>query len=384
MSGEQGRREVGQRVREAMASRFGAERTQASIAEDLGIPRDAFSRSLNGERAFSSGELARAAHLFGADLHSLITGQPDPMRAVVAARHSFDADTFEYHNDGQETDREVREGVALAYRQANEWLTASDVDLPSTPEGCREILGDRFVTDFADRIEERLGVDVVRLPGLSTDYSLTIANQRFILLATQANWFRANWSLAHELAHHCLGHLEADASHANAAAELAANAFAAELLLPNESFRAVDWSNMTPAALAEFVWESGVSTAAIRNRLRTLGPSVPDEITGWLQQSTQRFLNLHPIQRTSSRAVGDAHEHFVTIFDPIGDRMQRAAERRIPARLMKGLRDGVEAGRLRTGTLAWLLGVAPATLELDAPDQPDELSAGDVANLLGL
>jgi Zn-dependent peptidase ImmA (M78 family) len=384
MSGEQERREVGQRVREAMASRFGPERTQASIAEALDIPSDAFSRSLNGERAFSSGELARAAHLFAADLHSLITGRPDPLRAVVAARHAFDTQTFEYRNDGQETDREVREGVVLAYRQANPWLEASDVGLPSTPEGCREMLGDGFVPDFADRIEERLGVDVVRLPGLSTDYSLTIASQRLILLATQANWFRANWSLAHELAHHCLGHHEVDASQANDAAESAANAFAAELLLPGETFRALDWSTMSPTDVADFVWEAGVSTAAIRNRLRSLGLLVSVEVADWLTQSTQRFLNLHPVKATASRTLDDAHEHFITIFDPIGARMQRSAERRVPARLMKGLRDGVEAGRLRPGTLAWLLDVDPGTLELDEPDQSNELSVDDASYLLGL
>jgi hypothetical protein len=82
--------------------------------------------------------------------------------------------------------------------------------------------------------------------------------------------------------------------------------------------------------------------------------------------------------------LDDAHEHFITIFDPIGARMQRSAERRVPARLMKGLRDGVEAGRLRPGTLAWLLDVDPGTLELDEPDQSNELSVDDASYLLGL
>ncbi|MEP9362780.1 hypothetical protein ABLE68_07425 [Nocardioides sp. CN2-186] len=56
---------------------------------------DRFTRSLKGERGFSSSELARAAHPFGADIHHLITDEPGPMRAVFAARHDYDAETFE-------------------------------------------------------------------------------------------------------------------------------------------------------------------------------------------------------------------------------------------------------------------------------------------------
>src|SRR3954471_21457563 len=108
---EQERRDIGQRVRAAMTARFGTGRTQASIAQDLGITSDAFSRSLNGERAFSSAELTRAADLFDADLHALITGEPDPMRALVAARHAYNPQTSEYHNEGHQADEHVRDGV---------------------------------------------------------------------------------------------------------------------------------------------------------------------------------------------------------------------------------------------------------------------------------
>lgn len=384
MSGQPERREIGQRVRAAMEARFGAARTQTAVAQDLNMTSDAFCRSLSGERAFSSAELARAAHLFGADLHALITGEPDPMRAVFAARHSFDPETYEYRNGGHEADAKVRDGVLLAYRQANPWLSASDLDLPGTAADCRNLLGDGFAPEFANRIEERLGVDVVRLPGLSTDYSLTIADQRIILLGTQANWFRANWSLAHELGHLCLGHHEVDATHASATAETAANAFAAELLLPSVQMRTLDWVAMTPDMVAEFVWETGVSTATLRNRLQSLGLSVSADVAGWLTQTTQRFLNLHPVKAAAARPLDDAAHHFITVVDPIGQRMKRASERRVPSRLMKALRDGIEAGRLNTCTLAWLLDVSPETLAVDQPEPSPDLSVDEVEALLGL
>lgn len=384
MSGDQGRREIGLRVREAVDARFAGDRTQAEVAQSVDMTPDKFCRSMNGDRAFSSAELARIAHVLDADLHFLITGEPDPLRAVFAARHDYIPERAEYHNEGREDDRETREGVLLAYRQAMRWLATSEVALPSTAKECREALGDGFVRDFADRVEERLGIDVVRIPGLTTDYSLTIAGQRAVLLKTEANWFRSNWSLAHELGHLCLGHHEVDATHADAAVESAANAFAAELLLPAQTMRAINWATISPADVAAFVWDAGVSTAVLRNRMRTLQLSVSTDVAQGLSQTTQRFLRQHPVAATTATVLDDSAHHFVTFSDPIGDRMQRTAERRVPARLMKALRDGVEAGHLNNGTMAWLLGVDPQTLELDVPDQEQELSADDLVDMLGL
>lgn len=384
MSAAQDRIDIGQRVREAMEHRFPGARKQTEIADGIGMTPDKFTRSLKGERAFSSSELARAAHLFDADIHYLITGEADPMRVVFAARHDFDPATYGYTNAGRDQDRVVRDGVFLAYRQANEWLQTSTEALPSTPAGVRELLGEGFARNLAHLVEERLGVDVVRLPGLTTDYSLTIADQRVILLNTEANWFRSNYSLAHELGHLCLGHHEEDATHANKGAEAAANAFAAELLLPARTMRAIDWASQTPDQVATFLWDAGVSTSALRNRLNYLGLTTTEEVSGKLNQNTQRFLNRHDIPEARTQPIGPANLGLTTVVDPIGARMQQAAERRIPARLVKALRDGIESGRLNTGTLAWLLEVDADTLEVDEPDQSTELSAVEAAALLGL
>lgn len=375
---------IGERVADAMRAHFAGGK-QAEIAARLDMTPDAFSRSLSGERSFSTGELARAAHLFDADLHHLITGQPDPMRVVVAARHFFDRQTYEYSNEGHDDDRAVREGVVLAYRQAQPWLaTATGIDLPGTAGEVAMTLGDGFARVFSDRVEERLGVDVVRLPGISTDYSISIGGQRVILLKTETNWFRSNWSLAHELGHLCLGHHEVDATHSNSTAELRANAFAAELLLPESVMRAQAWPDLDLQQVAQFIWDTGVSTSTLRNRLNTLGLTVEREVASWLTQSTQRFLNHFPLDDPASRPAVTPATFFTTIHDPIGERMQKAADRRTPARLMKALRDGIADGTLNTGTLAWLLGVDPQTLEVDEPDPQPADSEESIESLLGL
>lgn len=375
---------IGVRVATALRSRF-PEAKQAEIAARLEMTPDAFSRSLSGERSFSTGELARAAHLFEADLHLLITGEPDPMRAVFAARHSFDPQTYEYSNEGRDDDRTIRDGVVLAYRQAQPWLsTATGVSLPTTPADVEALLGEGFARVFSDRVEERLGVDVVRLPGISTDYSISIGGQQIILLKTETNWFRSNWSLAHELGHLCLGHHEVDATHSHSAAELRANAFAAELLLPETMMRRQSWPDLDPEQVAQFIWDTGVSTATLRNRLNTLNIAVDREVAAWLTQSTPRFLNHFSLDDPASRPAVTPETFFATIHDPIGERMQKANDRRTPARLMKALRDGIADGALNTGTLAWLLGVDPHTLEVDEPDEPQDETEPSIESLLGL
>lgn len=84
---------------------------------------------------------------------------------------------------------------------------------------------------------------MIRLPMLSTDYSLTIGSRAIIALATTPNWFRSNWSLAHELAHLALGHHNGDQLPCEAE-ELPADEFAANPLLPEELVRQHDWQAM--------------------------------------------------------------------------------------------------------------------------------------------
>ena len=91
--------------------------TQKQVAASVGMSPDAFSRALRGERGFSARELADLADLLSQDVHYLITGQPDPQRLVVSARHAFDRETRVRSVEGRQADDAVLADIALAFRQ---------------------------------------------------------------------------------------------------------------------------------------------------------------------------------------------------------------------------------------------------------------------------
>lgn len=109
-----------------------------------------------------------------------------------------------------------------------------------------------------------MNIDVVRLTGLSTAYSFTVNDRAVIVLGTSGQWFRDNWSLAHELGHLVLRHGDLSQSEdLRRTAEVQANAFAAELLLPEAEIRGLDWKSVSAPELVERLWVFGVSTEAL-------------------------------------------------------------------------------------------------------------------------
>lgn len=372
---------IGDRVREAMTRAYpGGSPTDASIAAEVGMKPDAFSRAMSGGRAFSSLEVARIAALLKADVHWIITGEPDPLRVRLAARHTWDEQAREHHLPSAPADDEVLEGMALAYRQAHQFRQAPVPNLPTDPAAVRSALGDDFVLTFADRAEQALGVDVIRVQGLSTDYSFTLADRRVILLKAEPHWFRSNWSLAHEIAHLALGHHDATDQHADATFEVPANRFASELLLPEAEMRAIDWASLDEADLARHLWTYGVSTTALANRLSTLGLPVPAILTMRPDGSTMRLLRR---QRAALPTMKRPGTPFV-VADPITYRFNNAAERRIPEGLIAAHLDGISEGRLNKGTLAWLLEAAPDEIDVDEPPAPEPMSTDELMTALGI
>lgn len=339
------------------------------IAQDIGMTPDAFSRALGDKRHFSSLELARLAERLDADLHWLITGTPDPSRLTIAARHDFDHETGERDVPGRAGDEETIQNIALAYRQAYRGPEKTE-PLPDDADTARLLLGDGFVRPFAERLEQRLGVDVVRLPDLSTAYSFTVGARRVIAVQATGNWFRENWSMAHELGHLAMRHhddgLEADVSEHH---EATANAYAAELLLPKQVLDKFDWDQMDDAALADAVWRLGVSSDALARRLSRLNRYVPERVRSWADHPTQRLLRRH----LRLDAPGDE----------ITQRMDEAAQRRFPLALQEAHVAAIASGSLGKGTLAWMLGIDPDALEVDFPEVP-ETEVDDLAYALGL
>ncbi|WP_344357628.1 XRE family transcriptional regulator [Brachybacterium phenoliresistens] len=355
---------IGSRVRGAM---HGAGMRQNQLAERVGMTPDALSRALNDRRGFAAAELAEIASALQADIHMLITGEPDPHRLVLSARHTFDHDTGERRVDGLDRDRLVLEDIRLAYAQAGDPRPASE--LPPDVGSMRRLLHPAFVRRFIDHLAE-IEVDVVRVAGMSTAYSLTIEGRPVIVLPASGNWFFENWSLAHELGHLALGHQGViPGNDGYDGKEWAANSFAAELLLPENQVRELNWESLSSAAVAELIWTWGISADALRRRLNALSQSTSPEVAEALTWSTQKLL-----RRCWTGAK---------IGDPITGRMRDAGERRFPDWLQEAHLERIAEGKVGKATLAWMLGVPAESLEVDEPVKGTELSDDALDALLG-
>lgn len=332
--------------------------TRKEFAKEVGLTPDALSRALSGQRGFASVELANIADALHADIHELITGKVNPHQVLVNARHDYDRSTSSRSVPSFEDDKAVLEEICVAYAQAaladrQHKITTDD------PAVLRDSLGPGFARPFADKIEENFSIDVIRVNGLGTAYSGVVSGRTFIAIPTSGSWFRENWDLAHELAH--ISGLKSEAE---------ANAFAANLLLPEDLVRSVNWSAVSQEAVAEFLWQTGVSTAALKIRLDALGIAFSDD-SHLLDQNTQRMLRK---ARSWSSEFGDE----ITI------RMEAASRRRFPIDLQEAHEVGVEEGRLGPGYLAWMRGVEAEWIADTYSPAVEDPSAEELAAAFGL
>ncbi|RRD04623.1 ImmA/IrrE family metallo-endopeptidase [Arachnia propionica] len=330
---------------------------------------DAFSRALRGERGFSAIELVSLAEELQQDVHYLITGEPDPNRLVLAARHDHDQNTRERSVSGYADDQQVLADIALAYRQAGQQNVAPS-RIPANLAEVRRLLEADFVRDLSARLEQSCGVDVVRTSDLSTSYSFHVGERAVIAIPGQGTWFRENWNMAHELGHLVLRH-EAVIQHDGEVdgPEREANAFAAELLLPRAALESIDWNQMLAEELAAKVWQWGVSTQALRTRIAALGLPASQQVRNLLELSTQALLRRH--WRSRSRA------------DEITLRMQAASQRRFPLWLQETHLNRIAEGVVPKATLAWMLGVTEEELDVETPEESTPISGAELDALLG-
>lgn len=360
---------IGERVAAAI-KRAGL--NQKDTAARIGMTPDALSRALSGQRGFAAIELADLAALLRQDLHYLITGEPDPHRVTFAARHAYDAETGDRSVSGAVEDSVVLEDITLAYLQA-EAVGASPTPSrhPGSADEVRELLGEGFVPDFISRLE-MLDVDVARVEQLSTAYSFTVGKRAVIALPASGNWFYENWSLAHELGHLAHQHVEVMPGQEDTARlESEANVFAADLLLPASDMRGRDWARTSREELASLLWEWGVSTSAVKNRLSALRIAVPSHLSELLGWKTQKVL------RRCWDGARQSHPDLIT------ERMTLAARRHFPDWLKEAHLDGIAAGRMHKNTLAWMLEVDADELEVEEPAPPALLGADELSALLG-
>lgn len=330
--------------------------TRRAFADLVGMTPDGLSRALSGQRGISSLELLHISEALDADMHELVTGESNPRQMTLAARHDYDRATSQRSVPSFAEDKVVLEDIRTAYAQSG-LPSGTAGSTPTDPHEMRELLGECFPRNFIDRIESNLSADVVRVAELGTAYTATIADRAVIIIPAKGNWFRENWDLAHEIAH-LVG----------LSSEDKANAYAAELLLPVPLLQKVDWENSSQQTIADFLWETGVSTEALRNRLASLrlGNGTVQTI---LECPTQAFLRR---ARSWSDEFGDH----------ITKRMGAASTRRFPLALLEAHERKVAAGEISPLYLAWMRGVSEAWIA-DEVAPHNTTSVADLATALG-
>ncbi|KAB1642548.1 helix-turn-helix domain-containing protein [Gulosibacter chungangensis] len=354
---------IGERVRAAL-ERDG--RTQNEVASEVGIAPDAFSRAINGKRGFGALELADIARALGVSVHWLITGERDPFELVLSARHETKPGTFDRRVSGAVADESVLTNIALAYHQCGDQIESTS--LPESLAELTEDLDGDFVPRFIEQIET-LGIDVIRVEQLSTAYSFQIDGRAVIALNSSGNWFHQNWSVAHELGHLIMKHENVMPGNGDVGRlEAEANRFAAELLLPGSEMKLIDWATISKAEVADFLWDRGVSAAALSLRLQKLDLCISDEIVELLSQKTQGVIRRHSTEASSA---------------DINARMVGSTERKFPSWLIGAHVSAIAAGKVGKATLAWMLDVDVAGLDVEEPESPDLLSANDLIELFG-
>lgn len=370
--------QIGERVRQQMAD-VQPSKTQQDMAVAVKMAPDALSRALNGQRQFATLELVRIANYLQTSMHWLATGEPDPAATRVAARHTFDTRSLRHEAIDWSAERTAIETVAAAFTQAfRDQARPSLPVIPASAAEAREVLtahDPNFVRSFAEAVESVFGVEVVRIPEATRPYSIEVVGRRIIVVPPHVNWFYQNFSIAHELGHFASGNLEPieEAPVATGAAEVVANAYGAELLLPERDMQSVDWSSMARVDIANNLWRWGVSTDAVKRRLAALRIVPGDEVREVLNLSTQKALRRHWTEEDSSMWV-----------DSITDRMDRANTRRFPTELIRAHMQAVAEGRLRPTYLAWMLGTDAAALESELGPTDDSPDLDWLMNEVGL
>lgn len=337
---------IGLRVRAAIDA-ANDHLTIESVAARAHMTSEGLSSALDGERPFSSMELARIAESLHADIHFLITGHPDPYAVDSLVGHELPAIP-----QRQEESVDVTATVQLAYKQARSLESATTrKQLPRDPAHARKALGPSFAYALDDSLESSLGIDVFRLKEINQDFSLALGSRPVVLVPAQPLWFEANRVIAHHVGHICLRHATPDEEATTSdTQEVAADAFAAELLLPADVMRRVPWHHLSDAECARLLWVWGVSCEMLASRLATLGLYVP-RVVG--ECGTLDLMRRHiDVIAGGSDAT----------LDPISLRLKESAARRVPVHLIAALVQGVAEGGLNPNVLAWLLSVDESIL----------------------
>lgn len=273
---------IADRVRELIGDRG---LTQAAFAAEIGLDATKLSKSLSGVRRFSSLDLALIAEASGVSVDWLVTGDEQPLAA--AARASAGSAAAEAMALAKHYGLVRADLAELGYRQG--W------NMPNRPSlgglwkqqgaalaasALRQLnrVGDPLSQPLPELIEQAFGIDVAVQPlGEGFDgLAVSTDELKLILASPQPVPARLRFTIAHELGHLLASddqqiHADKDIYRTEGGeSEVRANAFAANLLMPEQALRERVVPGFTKEDFCALAIELKVSPPALAIRLEDL------------------------------------------------------------------------------------------------------------------
>jgi Zn-dependent peptidase ImmA (M78 family)/transcriptional regulator with XRE-family HTH domain len=289
---------IAARVRQALKD-SGIKQTE--LAKTLGLQPDKVSKSLRGNRQFSSTEIAEIARATRVAIEWLVSGE------TVAHPRMAERTTELLEADVEGEWKEWAETFAAADASLTRLGYKHELtELPTFVETSRFVRHGERLAEWAlgrlhangaypwddnliENIEKTFSVDVaiVDLPIGRHGYKWQTDELRLICLARTTNWARQRFTLAHELGHILSqdekGEIVDDSIPSDPQSqfmERSANAFAAEFLMPAEQVESY-WNEAPGVDLSskfdQVAWYFKVSPAALGVKLLKLGLITPEQ-----------------------------------------------------------------------------------------------------------
>jgi len=343
------------------------------LGSQIGLDPSAMSNIELGKRSIKGDELTAIAKALGVSVLALLEGDSLLARLPVSPRTSSGVIMR-----GEVLDRLT--GIAELHEILAEWETENFIhtfpvvdinewldQAPTLANWARgqlgyEATGNNHFVDLVRAIETDLAIDVLveaRADDNFAGASITDSEYSLIYVNAEQPITRALFTLAHELGHVLVqdGTFVVDQDLvANSNRERFANAFAAELLLPEEEIRAlISGENPSALALCTLLAHYGTSYETLVYRLHNL------RIIDAVGRDKLKKIGLRGLM--SQIDDGDLEAQ---LFARIG----RYPARHAPVPITKRAFSGYKKGIISSRPLASLLGVPPeivtAAMELDA------------------
>lgn len=355
------------------------------LASRIGIDATALSKVENGKRAVKTAELARIADALKVSPLALLEDSPLLTRLPMAARRAGASVTSgraydellsmtELHVILAEAGLPTSPNLAQVPDVAGlSWLDAASTMAAFASKGLgTDGYGDQRLGVLADAIENRLAVDVLVDAFVDDPLSgAALTDHAFPLIFVNGAFSRPRslFTLAHELGHVLLGHVDdgiaLDRELASSTElERTANAFAAIFLMPEDSIQTVlDRMGRRTTTIVHLAHLFGVSFESIVYRLHNLheiDASGRDTLTKFNWQQLLAKLAADPGGCELTKAQ----------IGQLQTRGARRPEPRLPGLLVKRALAGFQKGHISVRPLAGLL-------RDDADDVLERLADGD-------